>query len=83
MKKKPLILVVDDEKNTREGLARALRRNYEVFLAESGPSAMAVLAEHTVDVMLSDVRMPGMDGLTLMQRALARTPAPVCILLTA
>ena len=83
MNRKPVILVVDDEKNTREGLARALRRNYEVFLAESGPSAMAVLAEHTVDVMLSDVRMPGMDGLTLMQRALARTPAPVCILLTA
>ena len=83
MSRKPVILIVDDEKNTREGLARALRRNYEVLLAESGSSAMALLGEQNVDVMLSDVRMPGMDGLTLMQRALARTPAPVCILLTA
>ncbi|HPF98958.1 MAG TPA: sigma-54 dependent transcriptional regulator [Kiritimatiellia bacterium] len=83
MNRKPLILIVDDEKNTREGLARALRRNYDILLAESGTSAMALLGEHNVDVMLSDVRMPGMDGLTLMQRALARTPAPVCILLTA
>ncbi len=83
MKKRPLILVVDDEKNTREGLARALRRNYDVVLAEQGARALELLAENSVDVMLSDVRMPGMDGLTLMQRALARTPPPVCILLTA
>jgi two-component system, NtrC family, response regulator AtoC len=83
MKKRPLILVVDDEKNTREGLARALRRTYDVVLAEEGSRALELLAENSVDVMLSDVRMPGMDGLTLMQRALARTPPPVCILLTA
>ncbi|MFH0953849.1 MAG: sigma-54 dependent transcriptional regulator [Verrucomicrobiota bacterium] len=83
MKKKPVILIVDDEKNTREGLARALGRGYDVLLAESGPRALNVLGENAVDVLLSDVRMSGMDGLTLMQRALARTPAPVCILLTA
>ena len=81
--KKPLILVVDDEKNTRDGLARALRRSYDVLLAENGQRAMDLLADNSVDVMLSDVRMPGIDGLTLMQRALARTPQPVCILLTA
>ena len=83
MKKKPLILVVDDEKNTRDGLARALRRSYDVLLAENGQRALDILAENAVDIMLSDVRMPGIDGLTLMQRALARTPPPVCILLTA
>ena len=83
MKKRPVVLVVDDEKHTREGLARALRRNYDVLLAEEGARALDLLSENTVDVMLSDVRMPGMDGLTLMQRALARSPRPVCILLTA
>lgn len=83
MKKKPLILVVDDEKNTRDGLARALRRSYDVLLAENGQRALELLDGNTVDVMLSDVRMPGLDGLTLMQRALARSPQPVCILLTA
>ncbi len=83
MKNKPTILIVDDEKNTREGLARALQRQYDVRLAENGLRALEVLSEEPVDVMLSDIRMPGMDGMTLLQRALARTPQPVCILLTA
>ncbi len=81
--KKPLVLVVDDEKNSREGLARALQRTYDVRLAENGQRALEILANEAVDVVLSDVRMPGMDGLTLLQRAIARSPAPVCIMLTA
>jgi DNA-binding NtrC family response regulator len=83
MNTKPLILIVDDEKNTREGLARALRRSYEVLVAESGSTALSILSERPVDVMLSDLRMPGMDGMTLMQRALANSPQLTCILLTA
>ena len=81
--KKPTILIVDDEKNTRDGLGRALQRNYNVLLAEDGRRALELLGEHPVDVVLSDVRMPGMDGLTLLQRALARQPQPLVILLTA
>lgn len=80
---KPIILIVDDEKNTREGLARALKRSYEVHIAESGAAALDVLSENSVDVMLSDLKMPVMDGMTLMQRALASSPKLVCILLTA
>ncbi|NCC52494.1 MAG: sigma-54-dependent Fis family transcriptional regulator [Spartobacteria bacterium] len=83
MSKKPTILIVDDEKNTREGLARALTRQYHVLLAEHGEKALSLLEENTVDVVLSDIRMPGMDGLTLIQRILARAPQPICILLTA
>lgn len=83
MSAKPVVLIVDDEKNTREGLARALRRSYEVLIAESGTAALNILSEKPVDVMLSDLRMPGMDGMTLMQRALAGSPQLVCILLTA
>ncbi len=81
--KKTVVLIVDDEKNSREGLARALQRTYDVLLAENGQKALDLLATHNVDVMLSDVRMPGMDGLTLLQRAMARTPQPLCIMLTA
>lgn len=81
--KKPAILIVDDEKSTREGLARALRRSFAVHLAEDGARALEVLDRHEIDVVLSDLRMPGMDGITLIQRILARTPQPVCILLTA
>ncbi len=80
---KPTVLIVDDEKNTREGLSRALRKTYNVLLAEHGRQALEIMDREPVDVLLSDIRMPGMDGLTLVQRALAREPQPVCILLTA
>jgi len=80
---KPVVLVVDDDKNTRDGLSRALRRAYNVLLAESGEKALEVLNANAVDILLSDVRMPGMDGLALLQRAMARKPDLVCILLTA
>ncbi len=79
----PTVLIVDDEKNTREGLSRALRKNYRVLLAEHGHQALEIMDREPVDVLLSDIRMPGMDGLTLVQRALTREPQPVCILLTA
>jgi DNA-binding NtrC family response regulator len=83
MNKPAVVLVVDDDKNTREGLARALRPEYEVLLAEGADRALELLGERPVDVMLSDVRMPGLDGLALLQRALARDPQPVCIMLSA
>ncbi|NNJ70803.1 MAG: sigma-54-dependent Fis family transcriptional regulator [Kiritimatiellales bacterium] len=80
---KPVVLIVDDEKSARDGLVRALQRDYRVFAAENGTSALEVLASQSVDVLLSDVRMPGMDGITLMQRALANHPELTCIILTA
>lgn len=83
MKTRPVVLVVDDEKNTRDGLERALRGAYDVLSAEDAARALALLETRRVDIVLSDVRMPGMDGLTLIQRIRARTPQPVCILLTA
>jgi len=84
MSDKPVILVVDDDKNTRDGLQRALQRHYAVVTAESADAALAVLGGGTaVDVMLSDMRMPGTDGLGLLRRVSAQYPQTVCILLTA
>jgi DNA-binding NtrC family response regulator len=83
MSDKKNILIVDDDRNTREGLQRALRRRYNVFVAESGDRALQMLAENNIDVLLSDVRMPGMDGITLVQRAKANYPDLISILLTA
>lgn len=81
---KPVILVVDDDRNTRDGLQRALQRHYAVRTAESADVALALLAqEPPVDVMLSDLRMPGTDGLGLLRRVNAQFPQTVCILLTA
>ena len=80
---KATVLIVDDERNTREGLARALKRQYNVLLADQGEAALETLSHNDVDLVLSDVRMPGMDGITLMKRILARDSQPICILLTA
>jgi DNA-binding NtrC family response regulator len=80
---KPVVLIVDDDKNTRVGLERALRGTYGVLTAESAERALDLLADNDVAVLLSDVRMPGMDGITLLQRALARQPGLLGILLTA
>ena len=84
MPDKPVILIVDDDKNTRDGLQRALQRHYDVMTAESADAALAALAAGpAADVMLSDLRMPGTDGLGLLRRVNAQYPQTVCILLTA
>lgn len=83
MNNKPAILIVEDEKNTREGLERALNRNCRVVLADNGEQALKLLAERHIEILLTDLRMPGMDGLTLVRRAIAHDSQPTCIVLTA
>lgn len=84
MKAKPTLLIVDDDKNTRDGLQRALQRNYTPLVAESAEAALKILAqEPAVDVMLSDLRMPGENGLSLLKQVQAQYPTVTCILLTA
>ena len=81
--KRPTILIVDDERNTREGLQRALQDRYDVLLAEDSQKAVLALESTPVDVMLTDLRMPGGDGIGLLRRALSLTGPPVCIMMTA
>ena len=82
-RKKHAILIVDDDRNTREGLQRALRFRYDVRLAADAKMAMDELAYGDVEVMLTDVRMPGMNGLELLKAVRAKYPKTACILLTA
>ena len=78
------ILIVDDEKDTREFMARALSGKYEVFTAADAELAMKQLdADRSIRLLLSDVRMPGEDGITLMKAAKAMNPGLAVILLTA
>ena len=81
--KQPTILIVDDERNTREGLQRALHDRYDVLLAEDSQKAVEALESTPVDVMLTDLRMPGVDGMGLLRRALSLTNPPMCIMMTA
>ncbi len=78
------ILVVDDEKNTREGLQRSLEPlGYEVALAANASEAMEALKGGEIDLMLTDLRMPGMDGLQLIKVAQKVSPKMQIIMLTA
>ena len=81
--KPPAILIVDDERNTREGLQRGLQERYSVFLAEDSQKAVQLLESTPIDVLLTDLRMPGIDGMGLLRRAISLTNPPVAIMMTA
>lgn len=79
----PRILLVDDEENIRKVLKGLLvKRGYnDVLLAENGRKALDIIKAGGVDLVITDVMMRGMDGLTLFQ--LAKNDGPVFILLSA
>src|SRR6266436_1259211 len=80
---KPMLLIVDDEKPTRDGLRAAMEDRYEVYVAEDAASAMELLEREHFDVLLTDFRLPNEDGLKLITRAKSLARPPVCILMTA
>src|SRR5438067_650648 len=79
----PTILIVDDEKHTRDGLRRLLEDDYDVYVAEDIGGAISVLERETVDLLLTDLRLGGEDGMQLIERALKMPHPPVCIMMTA
>src|SRR6185503_7805055 len=80
---KPMLLIVDDEKPTREGLRAALEDRYDVYVAEDVGAAMGLLEAENFDVLLTDFKLPNEDGMKLIARAKALPKPPVCILMTA
>lgn len=83
MAEQPTLLIVDDEKTTREGLRAALEDRYDVYLADDAKSAASLLEEQHFDVLLTDFRLPNEDGLKLIARAKSLPKPPICILMTA
>ena len=79
----PTLLIVDDEKTTREGLRAALEDRYDVYLADDAKSASEFLEQQPVDVLLTDFRLPSEDGMKLIVRAKSLSKPPICILMTA
>jgi response regulator RpfG family c-di-GMP phosphodiesterase len=80
---KPTILLVDDEESILNSLRRLLRgQPYEVLLATSGEQALDIMAKQPVDLVMSDARMPNMDGATLLAHIHQRHPDTLRILLT-
>ena len=81
---KKQILVVDDEANLRRVLTAQLSRDgYEVHSAPDGEAGLAVLREHHIDLVITDLRMPKMDGLELLRQALRTDPELPVVILTA
>lgn len=82
---KKTVLFVDDEPNILSGLKRMLRpmrRTMNFEFAEDGPAALEVMAAKKVDVVVSDMRMPGMDGATLLATIQEQYPHAIRIMLT-
>jgi DNA-binding NtrC family response regulator len=78
------ILVVDDEKLIRWSVAERLQRDgYEVLSAESGEQALEIVAATPPDLMLLDVRLPGIDGVQTLQRALSLHPELAVLMMSA
>ena len=78
-----MLLIVDDEKTTREGLRAALEERYDVYIAEDAKTAMNLLETEDFAVLLTDFRLPNEDGLKLITRAKSLPNPPICILMTA
>ena len=80
---KPTLLLVDDEESILNSLRRLLRgQPYEVLLATSGAQALEIMEQRSVDLVMSDARMPNMDGATLLAHVHQRYPDTLRIMLT-
>jgi len=76
--------VVEDEKNTREGIRKFLEGlNYDVMTAANAEEGIQSLEKEKPDLVLTDIRMPGTDGMKLLEKIVAAHPEIIVILLTA
>jgi len=80
---KKVILIVDDEKNTREGLRNAMEEQYDVCVAGDIAGAKAIMETEQVDLLLTDLRLGGESGMDLLSWALRQQNPPACIMMTA
>lgn len=83
MSDKKKLLIVDDEYNTRQALMRYLGKKFDVSGACDGTEAIELLANNVYDLVLTDLRMPGADGLSVLDAAAKNGHYTPCILLTA
>ena len=77
------LLIVDDEKPTREGLRIALEEGFDCYLAADIKEAMAVLKSEPIDLMLTDLRLAGESGMDLLEETLKLPSPPVSVMMTA
>jgi DNA-binding NtrC family response regulator len=79
----PGLLIVEDEKNTRDGLRRAFSDHFDVYLAPDIASAWNILQAETIEVVLCDIKLGGDNGLELLSRLRTLPKPPLCVMMTA
>lgn len=79
----PTLLIVEDERSTREGLRSGLEEEFDVYTASSNAEALAILSSEPIDLLLTDLRLAGDSGMDLLDAALALPDPPVAIMMTA
>ena len=83
LESRPAVLFVDDESNILSSLNRLFRpKNYKIFIASSGEDGLSILEQQKIDVVISDMRMPEMNGAEFLEQVKIKWPATVRILLT-
>jgi len=80
---KKTILIVDDEKHTRDGLRDALEDHFEVYVATDIAGALAAMEADPPDVLITDLRLGAESGMDLIDRALELSRPPICLMMTA
>src|SRR6185295_19833242 len=81
---KKQVLIVDDEPNLRKILSAQLARDgYDVITAEDGEQGLALLKEHHIDLVVTDLKMQKVDGMTLLREALRESPDLPIVMITA
>lgn len=80
---RPTVLLIDDERGTREVLAKFMKLDYNVTIAEDGEVGLNLLERNDYDLVLTDIRMPLADGFDILAKAMAKANPPPCIMFTA
>lgn len=78
-----ILLIVDDEKHTREGLKLAFSENFDVYTACNPQEAIQLLTSEKFDVVLTDLKMGQQSGMQIIDKALSLPYKPICIMMTA
>lgn len=77
------LLIVEDEKHTREGLMMALEDDYDVYVASDADEAFTLMGEEEFEIILTDLRMAGKSGMKVIEHAVQLPYKPVIIMMTA
>ena len=77
------ILIVDDERHTREGLRAALEDDFDVYIASDKREALEVLASEPIDVVVTDLRLGADNGMEVVDECLRQAQPPIVIMMTA